>query len=101
MRRPRRANVVRSDDHRGGDRRRPGRNGRLMLEICERERGIAYDTKVAVDGGYSLVRAGLLQLAGNEFLKGKDNAVLASYADGSAAVLYRLDCIFDLLCLLA
>jgi hypothetical protein len=55
-----------------------------------------YNAHVAVDRGYPLVRARLEQLAGDELLEREHHAVLAPYADRCAAVLHRLDCIFDL-----
>lgn len=49
-----------------------------------------------VDGGDPLVGAGLQQLRGDDLLDGQHDAVLTADADRCAAVLHRLDCIFDL-----
>jgi hypothetical protein len=56
----------------------------------------AYDAHVPVYGCYPLVRACLEQLARDELLQCQHDSILAPYADSCAAVLYRLDCILDL-----
>jgi hypothetical protein len=55
-----------------------------------------HSTDILIDGRYALVRAGLEQLAGHELLERQYNAVFAAYAYRCAAILYRLDCVFDL-----
>ena len=56
----------------------------------------AHHADVAIYRCYPLVRAGLEQLAGDELLEREHYAVFASYAYCCAAILYRLDCVFDL-----
>lgn len=58
--------------------------------------GFTYHAHVAVDRGDALVRTRFQQLRGNDLLDGEDNAVLAPDADGCAAILDCLDCVFDL-----
>lgn len=55
-----------------------------------------YSSQMSVDGSDSLVGTRLRQLGCDDFLDCQYDAILASYADGCAAVLYRLDGIFDL-----
>lgn len=51
---------------------------------------------MAVDGGDSLVGAGLQELGGHHLFDGEDDAVLAVDADGGAAILDGLDGVLDL-----
>jgi hypothetical protein len=69
-------------------------SGDEVAAIGEESRGD--DAHVAVDRCYPLVRACLEQLARDELLERQYDAVLAPDTDCCAAVLYRLDCIFDL-----
>lgn len=56
----------------------------------------SYHTDVPIDSRYSFVCARFQQLARDQLLQSEDDAVFASYANCCAAILYRLDCVFDL-----
>lgn len=49
---------------------------------------------MAINGRNSLIRPGLEELAGDDFLHGQDDTVLASNTDSCAAV---LDCLYGIL----
>lgn len=51
---------------------------------------------IPVNRGYPLVRILLEQFACHQLLQRKHYAILASYADCCAAVLYCFDCVLDL-----
>jgi hypothetical protein len=51
---------------------------------------------MSVDCCNTLVGSRLQQLAGNDLLDRKNNAIFTPDANGSTTVLYRLDCILDL-----
>jgi hypothetical protein len=55
-----------------------------------------YNAHVTIHRCYPLIRAGLEELAADELLESKYDAILALDADRCATVLYRLDCVFDL-----
>jgi hypothetical protein len=55
-----------------------------------------YCTHMSVDCCNTLVGSRLQQLAGNDLLDRKNNAIFTPDANGSTTVLYRLDCILDL-----
>ncbi len=55
-----------------------------------------YCSDMVVNGADSLVGTGLQKLGCDHLLDGEDDAILASDANGRAAILNRLDCIFDL-----
>lgn len=45
---------------------------------------------------YPLVRTGLQELGGDEFLNGQDDSILASNSDSRASILNGFDGVFDL-----
>jgi hypothetical protein len=59
--------------------------------------GVAtYYTDVPVHSCYPLVCIRLQQLARDQLLQSKNHAVFASYANRRAAILYCLECVFNL-----
>jgi hypothetical protein len=56
-----------------------------------------YHSNMSIHCCNSLVCSGLQKLAGNELLQCEHNTILAPDPNSSAAILYRLACIFDLL----
>jgi hypothetical protein len=55
---------------------------------------ISHNADVAINSRDSLIRPGLEELAGDDFLHGQNDAVLASDTDSCAAV---LDCLYGIL----
>ncbi len=58
--------------------------------------GTTYDSNVTINGTDALVGASLGQLRRNHLFNGQDDTLVAADADGCAAILYRLDGVFDL-----
>lgn len=56
--------------------------------------GCSHNADVAINSRDSLIRPGFEELAGDDFLHGQDDTVLASNADSCAAV---LDCLYGVL----
>lgn len=57
---------------------------------------MTYNTKMSVNSSDALVGVWFPQLGGDDLLDGEDDALLATDADGCAAILDGLDGILDL-----
>jgi hypothetical protein len=93
MRRPHHELERRSDGRRGGDLRRPGAREQTIGHSPETD---TYNSNIAIHCCYPLVGSGLEEFACDELFQSEHDTIFAPDAHRRAAVLYRLDCVFDL-----